>query len=151
MSVILVALLFNACGAPSHEGMVRYNDQWITQEEYARIANAESPAPASTPAPTPKVIIPVLIISVTSPVSPGANATLVAQTVPGALCTITVRYKSGPGTAEGLKPTPTADSSGRVSWTWKVGTNTTPGTWPIVVTASYGGKAGSQTTQFVVR
>lgn len=51
--VILVAMLFNACGAPSHQGMVRYNDQWLTREEYARITNAESPTSTSIPAPTP--------------------------------------------------------------------------------------------------
>jgi len=54
------------------------------------------------------------IVSVTSPVSSGSNATLVAQTIPGAECDITVYYKSGASTASGLYPK-TADSSGRVS------------------------------------
>ena len=53
ISVILVAFLSNAC-APSHQGMVRYNDQWLTQEEYVRMKNTESPVPAPTaPAPVP--------------------------------------------------------------------------------------------------
>ena len=42
------------------------------------------------------------VISVTSPVTHGANATLTAKTTPGAHCTITVNYKSGPSTASGL-------------------------------------------------
>src|SRR6266516_614707 len=37
---------------------------------------------------------------------------------------------------------------GRVSWTWKVGTRTTPGRWPIVVSC---GSAGTLRTSFVVR
>ena len=115
-----------------------------------------SPAPGPIPTPTQPPITPtpsellLQIVSVTSPVSPGANATLVAQAVSGAECSITVYYKSGPSEAQGLYPK-TADSSGRVSWTWKVGTRTTPGSWQIVVKASYGGKTVTQSTDFTVR
>lgn len=90
------------------------------------------------------------IISVTSPVNAGANATLKAKTSPGAYCTITVYYKSGTSTAQGLSPQ-TAPSTGSLSWTWKVGTNTTPGVWSIKVTASLGGQTKTQTTSFTVR
>ncbi len=90
------------------------------------------------------------IISVTSPVGLGYNATLVAKTAPGARCTITVYYKSGPSEAAGLYPKD-ADANGTVSWTWKVGTRTTPGSWRIVVTASLSGKTVSQTTYFTVQ
>ena len=102
---------------------------------------------------TPQITIakPALqIVSVTSPVRPGANATLVAQTTSGAVCSITVYYKSGASTAQGLY-SKTADSSGRVSWTWKVGTRTTPGSWRIVVKASYGGQTVSQEIHFTVQ
>jgi len=75
------------------------------------------------------------VVSVTSPVTHGANATLVTKTTPGAQCTITVNYESGPSTASGLEAK-SADNLGNVSWTWKVGANTTPGTWQIVVTAT---------------
>jgi hypothetical protein len=74
----------------------------------------------------------------------------VAKTAPNAQCSITVYYKSGPGTAAGLAPT-VADSSGNVSWTWIVGTRTTPGTWDIVVVASLNGKSLSQTTKFTTQ
>ncbi len=90
------------------------------------------------------------IVSVTSPVGPGYNATLIAKTAPGARCTITVYYKSGPSEAAGLYPKD-ADANGSVSWTWKVGTRTTPGSWRIVVTASLSGKTVSQTTYFTVQ
>jgi competence protein ComEC len=75
------------------------------------------------------------IVSVSSPVSKGANATLTAKTSPNASCTITVYYKSGPSKASGLGPK-AADASGMVLWTWKVGAKTTLGSWRIEVTCN---------------
>jgi competence protein ComEC len=89
------------------------------------------------------------VISVTSSVRPGANATIVAKTTPGAQCTITVNYQSGPSTASGLEGR-TADSLGNVSWTWKVGAKTTPGTWKIVVTSTSQGNTVTTTASFTV-
>jgi len=54
-----------------------------------------------------------------------------------------VYYKSGPSHAAGLYPK--RPVGGRVSWTWKVGTRTTPGRWPIRVSC---GSAGSFRTSF---
>jgi hypothetical protein len=82
-------------------------------------------------------------------VAQGANATLNARTEPGANCTIAVYYKSGKSAAQGLGPK-TADADGNVSWTWKVASNTTPGDWRIVVTASSNGQDVSQETYFTV-
>jgi len=90
------------------------------------------------------------IVDVTPSVYPGENATLQALTTPGASCDIEVHYKSGLSEASGLY-TKTADSDGYVSWTWKVGTNTTPGSWDIVVSASYGSQTASDTIYFTVR
>ena len=68
----------------------------------------------------------VTLISVTSPAAPFTDATLTVSTAPGANCSIVVHYKSGPSRAKGLIPQ-VASSSGRVSWKWRVGSNTTPG------------------------
>lgn len=60
-------------------------------------------------------------------------------------CSIVVYYKSGPSHAKGLyskRPV-----RGRVSWTWLVGTRTTSGRWPIVVSC---GRAGTLRTSFRV-
>jgi hypothetical protein len=86
----------------------------------------------------------VRLIHVTSPVSAGSYATLVARVVPSRVtCSITVYYYSGPSHAAGLySKRPIA---GRVSWTWKVGTRTTPGRWPIRVSC---GRAGALRTSF---
>src|SRR5438132_8051324 len=85
------------------------------------------------------------LVSVTSPISRGSDATLVAHVVPARRCRITVYYKSGPSVAQGLYPK--RPRHGRVSWTWMVGTNTTAGRWPIQVSC---GSAGSFRTKFRV-
>jgi hypothetical protein len=85
----------------------------------------------------------VRLLSVTSPIRHGAYATLTVAVTPARTCSITVYYKSGPSSAVGLYP----KGGSRISWTWKVGTRTTPGRWPIIVSC---GSAGSLRTSFVV-
>jgi hypothetical protein len=86
----------------------------------------------------------VRLKSVTSPISAGSHATLTVSVSRSATCSITVNYKSGPSHAQGLYSKRTI--GGRVSWTWMVGTRTTPGRWTIDV---YCGAAGSLRTSFV--
>jgi hypothetical protein len=93
--------------------------------------------------------LPITLISVTSPAAPFTDATLTVSTAPGANCSIVVHYKSGPSRAKGLVPK-VASSSGRVSWTWRVGSNTTPGRWPIVVTCEKSMDHGELRTSFEV-
>jgi hypothetical protein len=86
------------------------------------------------------------LVSVTSPISHGSYATLTARVKPSRVkCSITVYYKSGASTAQGLYSK--RPSHGRVSWTWMVGTRTTPGRWPITVSC---GRAGTLQTSFRV-
>jgi hypothetical protein len=87
----------------------------------------------------------VRLVSVTSPARAGSYATLVARVSTRATCSISVIYKSGPSVAQGLYPKPVV--AGRVRWTWKVGTRTTPGRWPIIVNC---GSAGRLRTSFLV-
>jgi hypothetical protein len=89
----------------------------------------------------------VRLVSVTSPARPGSYATLTASVSPVRRCSITVYYKSGPSVAQGLYPK-RPSAQGRVSWTWMVGTRTTSGRWPIVVSC---GGAGTLQASFVVR
>jgi micrococcal nuclease len=72
------------------------------------------------------------VISLTSPVNAGSNATIVIQGKAGKEYSIEVYYKSGASTADGLE-NKTANSSGRVTWTWKVGSRTSAGSWEIVI------------------
>jgi micrococcal nuclease len=71
----------------------------------------------------------VELMSLTSPVAPFSDARLQIRTRPDASCMIEVLYASGPSRARGLD-TRTADANGRVVWTWRVGSSTTPGRWP---------------------
>ena len=88
----------------------------------------------------------VRLVSKTSPVNAGSYATLTASVMPARTCSITVYYKSGPSHAAGLNSK--RPRNGRVSWTWKVGTRTTPGRWRIFVSC---GSAGSLNTSFVTK
>jgi hypothetical protein len=103
-----------------------------------------SPSPVPTPVPTSLPSLPLTFTSLTSPVAGGSNATAKIHTAPGAYCTIDVEYKSGSSTAAGLDPK-TANGSGNASWTWRVGPNTTPGSWPVTVTCSKGDQSASVT------
>ena len=92
----------------------------------------------------------VSVVSLSSPAAPSSDATLEIQTTPGASCSITVLYKSGPSRAKGLGPK-MADGKGRVVWQWRVGSNTTPGEWPIIVSCSKGVERRQLRTAFEVR
>ncbi|MDQ4078081.1 MAG: thermonuclease family protein [Chloroflexota bacterium] len=92
------------------------------------------PAPIE-PAPIePEPIEPAPLVFLQEPgvVAAGAMATVGVQTSPGTTCSITVEYKSGPSKAAGLEAKQ-AGGDGSVWWTWKVGTNTTPGIWPVYI------------------
>src|SRR5437763_9312456 len=92
----------------------------------------------------------ISLVSLSSPVAPFSDARMEIQTRPGASCGISVVYQSGPSRARGLIPQ-TADSKGRIGWRWRVGSNTTPGRWPIVVTCGKDGDTGALRTTFDVR
>ncbi len=116
--------------------------------ETEKQGQAEAP-----PTPQPTVSqkeLKIEVVSLTSPIPPGAMASITIQTFPGTDCTITVYYKSGASNAAGLGPQ-TADASGKVTWSWKVGTRTTPGVWRIVVTASLNGEKVTKEIPFEVK
>jgi hypothetical protein len=91
-----------------------------------------TPTPVASPTPPAPATTPIAFVNAPLTAAPGQNVTLYVRTAPGAACNITVYYASGPSTAKGLTPK-TADGAGNVSWTWKVGTRTTPGSWDVVV------------------
>lgn len=90
------------------------------------------------------------VISVTSPVIKGNDATLTIKTMPGAKCTIAVYYKSGISKTSGLEDK-VADSNGMVSWNWTVSTKTSSGTWNIVITADNEKETLIKKTTFTVK
>ena len=94
--------------------------------------------PEKSPAPTPSAT-PITLVSLTSPISPKDEATLTIQVASGAVCDPGVIYKTGESEAQGLEPQ-TAGSDGKLSWTWRCGTTTTPGTYTVYVECDPGGR-----------
>ena len=93
----------------------------------------DPPAPVTQPpvvTEAPKQVLDIL--SVTSPIKGGQNATLSAKGKPNTAYDIKVVYSSGESSAKGLEDK-TSDANGNVSWTWKVGAKTKPGTYTITV------------------
>lgn len=107
------------------------------------LSSVSSPSPSPVATATgimPATTIPTATITdLTSPVKAGATAMAKVQTVPGAVCAIDVQYLTTTHTTAGLGNV-TADDTGAVSWTWQVGGQTTPGSWPVVVTCVSGGQ-----------
>ncbi len=116
--------------------------------------------PSHTPTPTRTPVIPTAtprrnpsptattaqggytIISLTSPVQIGQNATLTIHTVPNSSCNLTYITPQGvTSNAPGLGAA-TATARGVCSWTWKIIQNTKPGTGKLEITA--GGVAGEK-------
>jgi hypothetical protein len=74
-------------------------------------------------------------VALTSPVRTGDEASLTVNVAPRARCTIEVIYDTVVSKAKGLNP----KSGGRITWRWRVGTNTRPGRWPIIVRCGQSG------------
>jgi hypothetical protein len=114
-----------------------------------------TPQPSAQPSAQPSIssgaALSVRITSLPASIKHGANATLVAVTSPGATCSASVTYASGTvSSAKGLQTKPGAGSSGKVSWTWKVGTSTKPGVSSAEVTCQFGASSASTSKSFRV-
>ena len=86
------------------------------------------------------------LISLTSPIEAGKQATLTAQGLPGTEYSIAVRYASGNSTAAGLEPQ-RADENGRLEGTFRVSSRVAAGEYPVTVS---GGGAQLTCTLIVV-
>jgi micrococcal nuclease len=77
----------------------------------------------------------ISIMSSQLSVTPGQNASVTVKTQAGVTGKIEVDYKSGPSSSKSLYPK-SAGSSGTITWTWRVGTRTTPGNWTVTISAN---------------
>ena len=77
----------------------------------------------------------VSVQSITSPVTPGSNASIMVKTNPEANCTVSVLYDKTPSKDSGLVQKK-ADEYGIVEWTWTVENSVPPGNWPVEVTCA---------------
>jgi hypothetical protein len=83
-------------------------------------------------------------VAFTSIVPAGEYASLTVQVAPRSRCTIKVVYSTGASRAAGLG----AKIGGKITWRWRVGTNTKPGRWSVTVDC---GKAGKHLVYLRVR
>lgn len=164
--IFCFSILLSACG----ENSVLSSSQTRDTSQYSVSSSSTSPSPTVSPSPSPisspspspsPIPVPspspslapkaeqkspsIELVKETSPVRHGSSASITVKGQPNTDYDITVNYKSGPSTAAGLV-TKTSNSSGEVSWTWKVGTRTTPGTWSITIS----GGGDSETYDFDV-
>jgi hypothetical protein len=100
--------------------------------------------------PDPNAPVGVAVQSLTSPVLPGTNVSLIVRTTAEADCTIIVKYDETEVKDSGLVPKK-ADEYGMVSWTWTVDEAAPLGTWPVDVTCAYGEKSGMVRGDLVVK
>lgn len=106
----------------------------------------KAPTPTAKPTTTESVV-PIKLIKLTTPIKAGDEATLEIQGLPETEFDISVRYGSTTSTAKGLE-NKTSGKDGKVSWTWKVGTNTSAGEHTIYV---YGSKNQEAVFKFTVK
>lgn len=128
--IFIFLVLFSSCGGTDSDSVVTTKKS----NESNFVDSVETP-PLSTGSETNDDTSndSLVVLNVTSPVEKGQFATLNAKGKPNTEYSITVHYPSGAATASGLDPK-ISDSSGNVSWTWKVGGNTTSGEHKITVT-----------------
>ena len=91
--------------------------------------------PASTPTPAPTADPNRLeLVSVTSPIASGNDATLVVQVAPGKSCRLAYNNPNGSASPAAGLGTQTAGEDGKITWTWGISPNTSPGTGTAYVT-----------------
>ena len=78
-------------------------------------------------------------------ISRNNTAKVTIKGLPNTKYSITVYYKSGASSASGLE-SKISDADGYVTWTWKIGPKTSPGTFRIVVS----GGGSSETVYFTI-
>jgi hypothetical protein len=116
---------------------------WVHAFYGIPLGPSPSGAPATTP-PSPVGSLPATapalsFVRLPNPAVPGSAATISIETSAGATCSVKVTWPSGTvSAAAGLKPTPTADEDGVVSWTWNVSESTKAGTGTASVTCLLG-------------
>lgn len=120
---------------------------YLGQQEPSTSSMQPTPKAPSAPKllaphkPKPDAVVGVSVQSLTTPIAPGTNASVMIRTNPEAKCAITVIYNNVPSTDSGLVAK-VADEYGMVNWTWTVPASTPVGKWPVRVTCANTAKSG---------
>jgi hypothetical protein len=92
----------------------------------------------------------VSVQSLTTPVAPGENASVLIKTNPGSWCTIIVSYNEVNSKDSGLVGK-TSDEFGSVTWTWTVDASAPEGKWPVKVTCVRNSKSAVVIGDLIVK
>lgn len=122
----------------------------ITTASDASPTAAETTSPIVAHKPAADAKEGAAIEALTTPVSPGSNASVSVRTLPTSKCVISVVYNKVPSTDSGLAPKIAGDF-GDATWSWTVGPSTPVGTWPVKVTCSYHGRSAVVVGDLVVQ
>ncbi len=142
------------------QAQAQIGDHWVHAFYGIPLAVGASSPPAATATPKPAATqtsvatgtLAVRITKVINPVVHGTTASVWATTTAGAACTIKVTLPSGRvSTVAALLQTHTASSSGGVSWTWTVKSNTGPGTAKVTISCARAGVTGAASTTFAIK
>ena len=144
---ILVGAMLVGCGGAASTGPIVTPGPTPTATAAPTPTPTASPTPVPTPTPVP---LPVSFTAWSKTVGQGHGASATIKTAKSAKCSIVVTYSTVESQAKGLS-TRSADTNGVATWTWTVGSNTEPGTWPIEVTCTSDGHTGTKTVEFTVK
>lgn len=122
------ALIANNWVSAYHEFLGTWPGVGLTTTTNATSTNSASPGAAS-----------VAITSLTSPVAPGRDVTLVARaSAPNATCVLSVTLPSGRRSTESGLGAARSDAHGVIRWHWQIGPTTGAGTASASVTCGRG-------------
>lgn len=93
---------------------------------------SKSSSTAQAKAEAPAISSGITVTDAAGTVEAGSNASITIKGKPSTRYTISVYYSNGASTANGLEAQ-NSDSSGSVTWSWKVGPKTKAGTHRIVI------------------
>ena len=95
------------------------------------------PTPTPVP-PTPTPSGPSVAFTAVTGASPGGNASVTVHTAPDASCSISYETPAGSESKAAGLVDKTADGAGNVSWSWRIGPGTKPGTGTVIVVCGSG-------------
>lgn len=131
--IMLCAALLCSCAASDYISIV--TDEAVPTESTSSLCTADIPGGTETtdvPGSLPHTGG-LSVTMLTDNVKRGSMAALSVIGVPGVTYSISVYYSQSPSSAKGLEDK-TADQSGEVSWSWRIGSRTKQGKHRIVIT-----------------
>ncbi len=132
-------------------GVVIYN--WYAGQN-AKVTVVDTPSKITNVITKPKAIaqnqaVGVYIISLSTPLTAGSNASTTIRTLPESACSIEVVYNGLKSTDMGLSPK-IADEYGSVTWSWTVEKGQPVGKWPVNITCAKNDSTGFMRGDLVV-